>query len=165
MKLSELMQGHLPSPNYEGVSTADDMVLALDISRGASTPAGEYLVAQGGIKEHSGALNPQTQSSQYLRTGQTTIKTGNQRVISVKGDRILGDLFQEFALSHEIKFGVGSTVVIPYIYFNILTGKGEKGNATLLVEDEPGGSAGENATFGFTLNTVATPAEFCYTAG
>lgn len=143
MTISKLMQGHVPSISYQGISTADDMILAVDVSETKAEEVGNYLVAQGGIIEHSGELNPQTQTSQYMRTGQNTTKTGNQRIITIKGDRILGDDFQEFLLSHEIKYGVGASVVVPYVYFNVLTGIGEKGMATLLVEEEPSGAAGE----------------------
>lgn len=162
MKINELMQGHVPNASYQGISTADDMVLAVDVSGTKDAAEAEYLVAQGGITEHSGELNPQTQTSQYMRTGQNTVKTGNQRVITIKGDRILGDEFQEFLLSHEIKYGVGAKVVVPYLYFNVLTGIGEKGMATVLVEEEPSGAAGENSSFVASLNAITIPELYVY---
>ncbi|MFV0413871.1 MAG: hypothetical protein ACK5L3_11515, partial [Oscillospiraceae bacterium] len=60
MKLSELMTGVTPNPAFEGITTADDYVLAVDFSGAATGPA-DFIVAQEGITEHSGALSPKTQ--------------------------------------------------------------------------------------------------------
>ena len=53
MKLSELMAGVTPSPDFEGVATAGDYVLAVDFSGAAENP-GDYIVADGGVTEQSG---------------------------------------------------------------------------------------------------------------
>ena len=163
MTLSELMTGRTPDPAFEGFSTADDMVLAIDFTGEASDP-GEYTVAQEGITEQSGALSAQTQDSKYLRTGQVTVKTGTSRSFSVSGDRYNGDAFQDALLSHAIKFGTGQAVIKPYVYFNILTGQGEQGKISIAVEDDLAGAAGENASFTATLTSTVKPAEYTYTA-
>ena len=164
MKLSDLMKGHTPDPSYEGFSTADDFVLAVDFS-GTATGPDDYVVAQEGITEHSGALNPQTQDSQYIRGGQQTMKTGNQRAFKATGDRYIGDKFQDFAFSHAIKFGTGNSVVVPYVYFNILTGKGEKGNVSIIVNSDGSGNAGESSGIDIDLKkTGAAPTEYTYVA-
>lgn len=162
MKLSELMKTHTPDPSYEGFSTADDFVLAIDFSGSAPDPD-EYVVAQEGITEHSGALNPQTQDTQYMRGGAQTNKTGNQRSFKVSGDRYIGDEFQDALASHAIKYGKGPDVVKPYVYFNLLTGAGEQGSLCIQVEDDPAGAAGENAGISATLSARGTPAEYTYT--
>lgn len=161
MKLSELMAGRTPAPTFEGFSTADDMVLAIDFTGVATTPA-TFTVAQEGITEQSGALSAQTQDSQYLRTGQVTIKTGTSRSFTVSGDRYNGDEFQDAILSHAIKYGIGQTVIKPYIYFNMLTGKGERGSLSIAVEDDLSGAAGENASFSATLTSTSKPTEYTY---
>lgn len=161
MKLSELMQGRTPNPDFEGFSTADDMVLAIDFSGAAADP-GEYIVAQNGITEQSGRLEARTQDSQYLRTGQVTTKTGTSRSFAVNGDRYNKDEFQDEILSHAIKYGTGQAVVKPYVYFNMLTGKGEKGSLSITVEDDLSGAAGENASFSATLTSTVKPTEYTY---
>ena len=55
MKVSELMAGVTPSAEFAGAVTAADMVLAIDFSGEAETPA-DYIVADEGITEQSGAL-------------------------------------------------------------------------------------------------------------
>lgn len=161
MTLSELMNGRTPNPAFEGFSTADDMVLAIDFTGEASDP-GTYTVAQEGITEQSGALSAQTQDSQYLRTGQVTVKTGTSRSFTVSGDRYNGDPFQDAILSHAIKYGTGQAVIKPYVYFNILTGKGEQGKISITVEDDLAGAAGENASFTATLTSTVKPTEYTY---
>ena len=161
MLLSELMNGRNPDPSFEGFSTADDMVLAIDFT-GEDLEPNLFTVAQEGITEQSGALSAQTQDSQYLRTGQVTIKTGTSRSFTLSGDRYNGDAFQDIILSHAIKFGTGQTVIKPYVYFNMLTGKGEKGRISIAVEDDLSGAAGENASFSATLTSTIKPTEYTY---
>lgn len=161
MKLSELMTGRTPSAAFEGFSTADDMVLAIDFS-GTATGPNDYIVAQEGITEQSGALSPETQDSQYLRTGKVSTKTGTSRSFKLSGDRYNGDAFQDAILSHAIKFGTGQGVIKPYVYFNMLTGKGEQGKISIAVADDLSGAAGANASFSATLTSTVKPAEYTY---
>lgn len=161
MTLKELMQGKTPKPEFEGFSTADDMVLAIDFTGTAADP-NDFVVAQNGITEQSGQLEAQTQDSQYLRTGQVTTKTGTSRSFTVNGDRYNGDEFQDAILSHPIKYGTGQAVIRPYVYFNMLTGKGERGSISIAVEDDLSGAAGENASFSATLTSTVLPTEYAY---
>ena len=101
--------------------------------------------------------------TQYIRTGNTTDKTGTQRTLAVNGDRCVGDAFQDFVLSHKIKYGTGSDVIVPYIYFSLRTGKGEKGSAAIIVTSDVGGAAGSKATFACDVKATGTPDEFDYT--
>lgn len=163
MKLSELMKDVTPSPEFEGVVTAGDYVLAVDFSGTAADP-GEYIVADGGVTEQSGALEATTAESTYLRSGTTETKTGTKRTFAVAGDRMAADEFQEELLSHKIKYGKGQEVIKPYVYFNMLTGKGEQGSLSIAVEDDEGGEAGANATWSATLTAKGTPKEYTYSA-
>jgi hypothetical protein len=162
MKLSELMQGKTPNPKFEGFTTADDMVLAIDFSAGEATDTKDFVVAQNGIKGQSGSLTPQTKDSQYLRTGQVTLKTGTSRAFKVTGDRYVNDEFQDELLAYKLKFGTGQEVIKPYLYFNLLTGKGERGKVSIVVEDDLSGDAGDNASFSATLTSTKKPEEWTY---
>lgn len=161
MKLSELMSGVTPKPEFEGVVTAGDYVLAVDFSGEAASPD-EYIVADGGVTEQSGALEATTAESTYLRSGTTETKTGTKRTFTVAGDRMAADAFQEELLSHAIKYGTGQKVIKPYVYFCMLTGKGEQGSLSIAVEDDQGGEAGGNATWSATLTSKGTPKEYTY---
>ena len=161
MTLAELMQGVTPDAEFEGFSTADDMVLAIDFT-GTATDPNQFTVAQTGITEQSGALSAQTQDSQYLRTGQVTTKTGTSRGFTVNGDRYNKDAFQDALLAHDLKYGTGQAVIKPYVYFNMLTGKGERGSVSIAVEDDLSGAAGENASFSASLTSTVKPTPYEY---
>ena len=98
----------------------------------------------------------------FIRTGPTDTKSAVQRTLSVNGNRCVGDAFQDFLLSRKIVFGTGSDVIVPYIYFSLRTGKGEKGEGALILTSDVGGSAGANATFAADFKGIGTPAEFDY---
>ncbi len=162
MKLSELMTGVTPSPTYKGSVTADDMVLAINIADTPATDESDYIVVDDGVTEQSGALETQNSDKTHLRRGKVVTKTGTARSFSISGDRIVGDDFQDAVLSHTMKFGRGKTVVKDYIYFCILTGKGEKGKVSIAVEDDLAGAAGEDATFSVALSSQGEPTEYLY---
>lgn len=165
MTLTELMQGKTADANFEGFVTNDDFVLAVDCSEDGSAEVGAYAVAQTGITGLDSQLNPVTQDKQYIRAGQSTTKTGTQRSFSVSGDRHEGDEFQNFALSHKVKYGTGNTVIRDYVYFCVLNGKGEKGKASIIVNSDAAGEAGNNAEIDIEIRKAgATPTEYTYTA-
>lgn len=161
MKVSELMAGHTPDPTFEGITNTDDYVLAVDFTGKASDP-GEFLVAQEGITEHSGALEAETQDARFIRGGKQNIKTGTQRTFTLSGSRYIGDDFQDALMAHELKYGTGKSVIKPFVYFNLLTGKGERGLISIAVESDPSGAAGENAGISATLSANGTPTEYTY---
>ena len=74
----------------------------------------------------------------------------------------MGDAFQDFLLSHGIAFGSGQSVVVPYLYFSLRTGKGEKGEGALILTSDVGGSAGANATFAADFKGIGIPEAFNY---
>lgn len=168
MTLAELMAKAAPNPQYEGWTTNDDYVLALDCGETPATDfskVGEFAVVQLGVTGLDSNLNPITQDKTYIRAGQSTMKTGNQRSFSVAGDVYNGDTFQDFVLSHGIKYGTGSKVVRKYVYFNILTGKGESGECAIIVNSDGSGEAGNSAEFDVELKkSGAAPADYTYSA-
>ena len=163
MLLSDLMKGVTVSPAFEGFVMTDDMVLAVDISPSQDAAVSAYAVAQMGLKSTSGSLNPEEKTNAYIRAGKSTVKTGNQREIGFECDRYAGDQFQDFALSHDIKYAIGQGAVVNYVYFDRLTGVGEKGKATLIISSDAGGNAEENlAVSGSLKKTGAAPEKFTW---
>lgn len=163
MKLSELMSGYTPNPTFEGFVTNDDWVLAVDISAEKSEEVGNYIVIQDGIEGLDSNMNPVTQDKQYIRAGQSTTKTGTQRTFAVSGDRYIGDEFQDWAFSNAIKYGTGASVNVPYVYFCLKNGKGEKGVVAVIVNSDSAGTAGDNSTIAIDLKkSGALPQDFTY---
>lgn len=167
MKLSELMKDYTPSPTYEGWVTNDDYVFAIDTAPNDSTATkeGDYVVVEMGIAGLDAQLNPITQDKTYIRAGQNSMKTGTQRSFSVTGDRYVGDEAQDYCLSHKTKYRTGNSVVTNYLYFNVLTGKGEKGQCSIIVNSDGSGNAGESSSIDIEFKKMgATPAEYTYAA-
>ena len=164
LTLEKLMGGYSPSATYEGFATADDYVFAIDITENGAvdgnTPIKNYIVAEMGVKGISKSLNPEEQTNTYLRAGASTTKTGTQKTITIEADRYLGDKFQDFCLSRKIIYGTGQEVIVPYVDFNVLTGKGEIGRMSIMVDSDSDGNAGENATVSINFSKVgAKPLE------
>lgn len=167
MKLSELMGKVTLNPTFTGFVTNDDFVLAVDCGETPAadfTSVAEFAVVQLGVAGLDSNLNPITNDKTYIRAGQSTIKTGNQRSFSVTGDRYIGDEFQDFALGHAIKYGTGQTVVRKYAYFNIVTGKGETGEVCIIVNSDGSGEAGNSSEIDIELKkSGSAPEEYTYT--
>lgn len=153
-----------PLPDFEGWVTNDDFVLAIGIT-GEETSEKEYEVVQTGMQGLDAQLNPVTQDKQYIRAGQSTTKTGTQRTFAASGDRYIGDGAMDFIMSHKVKYGTGNAVVVPYVYFCLLNGKGEKGTVSVIVNSDGGGNAGESAAISVDFKKVgAMPTEYTYSA-
>ena len=123
-----------------------------------------HVVVQVGVSSHEASLETETDDKQYIRTGKVTTKTGAQRTFSISGDRYHGDAFQDWALSLPVLFGHGAKVTAEYVYFSILTGKGEKGKVAVVVQEDQTGDAGENAGFSVDLMGQGSPEEYTYSA-
>jgi hypothetical protein len=165
MELSTLMAGYTPSLSFAGVARADDMVLAIDTTQNDSTLDAAFVVVGPGITGITPALNPTAQDKNYLRVGVQTEKTGEQRTFKIVGDRMFGDAFQDWALAVARKFGKGATVKARYLWFNVLTGLGERGKVSLIVNNDGGGDAGANATIDIDMkSTGGAPVEYTYAA-
>ena len=155
------LSGLTPSAAYTGVETTDDFLLAVQ-TEASQTDVKNWVVCADHVREHSGALNASTTDNTYIRTGPVTTKGSVQRTLSIQGDRYVGDAFQDFLLSHRIAFGSGQSVVVPYVYFSLRTGKGEKGAAAFIVTADASGSANNSAGFACDVKGVGVPAEFNY---
>lgn len=164
MTVSEAISksGITPSASYTGIEAANDFVLAFQTDKSKQSKVSDWIVCADHVKEHSGSLNATTEDTQYIRTGNVTDKTGTQRTLAVNGDRCVGDAFQDFALSHKIKYGTGGDVIVPYIYFSLRTGKGEKGEASVIVNNDASNGAGNNAGISVTVSGVEKPTEYTY---
>ena len=162
MKLSALMAGYTPSAEFAGVATNDDFVLAVDIGGTASGTVGDYVVVQTGVSAVDAQLSPETEEKTYIRAGKATNKTATQRTFNLSGDRMHGDEFQDFALSFDIKFGTGQKVIRPYVYFSLLTGEGEKGTASIIVNSDGSGEAGSTAEIDIDIMATSTPAKYTW---
>lgn len=162
MKLSALMAGYTPSAEFAGVATNDDFVLAVDIGGTASATVGDYVVVQTGVSAVDAQLSPETEEKTYIRAGKATTKTATQRTFNLSGDRMHGDEFQDFALSFDIKFGTGQKVIRPYVYFSLLTGEGEKGTASIIVNSDGSGEAGSTAEIDIDIMATAAPAKYTW---
>lgn len=155
--------GITPSAGYSGIENTDDFVLAICTDSSEQAKVTDWIVCADHVREHSGALNASTADNTYIRTGPVTTKGSVQRTLTVNGDRCKGDAFQDHILSHEMIYGSGQSVILPYVYFSLRSGKGEKGEAAFIVTSDVGGSAGAIATFACDVKGIGTPAEFDYT--
>ncbi|MDE6357905.1 MAG: hypothetical protein K2L15_04880 [Eubacteriales bacterium] len=167
MTIEEIMGGRKPNSDYEGVTNSDDYILAIDITENGAvtgeTKIKEYTVAQLGVKGFERSLNPEEQTDTYLRAGASTSKTGTQVTMSITADRYIGDPFQDFCLDFKRIYGTGQEVIVPYVFFNILTGKGEIGRLTLMVENDGSGDAGTKAEVSINFSKVGDkPIPFDY---
>lgn len=165
MTVAELMTGITPSSSYQGIATNDDFVLAIDTSaQGSGTDAAAFTVFAEGITSQDAQLEAESDDKTYLHKGRRTLKTATQRTFNVSGDRALGEDMLDFIMSHAVKFGVGSAVIRNYVYFCTLTGKGEQGKASIIVNSDGSGDAGATAEIDVDIKTVGTPEEYTYTA-
>lgn len=164
MTVSETVKGLgiTPSSDYSGIENTDDFVLAICTEDSKKETVGDWIVCADHVREHSGALNASTSDNTYIRTGPVTTKGSVQRTLTINGDRYHGDAFQDFILSHKMLYGTGQSVILPYVYFSLCSGKGEKGEAVFIVTSDVGGSAGAIATFACDVKGIGTPAEFDY---
>ena len=159
MTVAELMAGYTPSASYEGAITADDYVLAIATKN--VTNVSNYLVVQAYVEGVNSSINSQTSTKRYIRAGESTIKISNQRQFSVTGDRYVGDAAQDLLM--QIKYATGDDAILNYAYFEIKTGKGEKGQITVSVDTDAGGNAGDPSNFSITLSKVgAAPEPFVW---
>ena len=163
MLLSTLMANYNPDASYSGALMANDMVLAIDTSVAQNANVSDYAVVQEFIEGVESSINAETNEKEYIRAGKSTSKKSNQRTFSVSGDRYVGDAAQDFFMAK--KYATGQDAVCNYVYFDLKTGKGEKGTLTISVDTDGGGNAGDNSTISISLSkTGAAPADFTYGA-
>ena len=163
MKLSDYITKKAALAAKTGEVQADDYVLAVDCATG-EVPAevGDYEVAAVHVENTGATISANTTDKNYLYEGATTLRSGARRNFSVAGQRFAGDGYQDYVCSHAVAFGVGAAVVRPYVYLNMATLKGERGNVTINVTNDGSGASGNMADFAVTMVSVGTPAEYAY---
>lgn len=166
MTLSNLMANYTPDPDFTGIVNTDDYVLAIDPDPTATeaTADSAYLVVEKGIEGQDAQLNGETSNKKYLRAGTSTIKTGQQRTFSISGDRYVGDEAQDYLIG--TKHAHGNDCITNYLFIDVKTGKGEKGQVSIIVNSDGSGNAGSPATIGVDLKQFGalTDKEYVYSA-
>lgn len=165
MTVTEAMKGITPDPDKAGFQMADDFILAFKTAD-TQTKEGDYIVCESMVEDHSASVNSSTVDKNYIRQGQVTIKTNTQRVFTINADRYhdAKTAFFDWISGHAMVFGVGSDVITDYVYFNMFTGKGEKGRATVNVTADSTNGAGNIAGYTVTVSGINKPTEFTYSA-
>ena len=156
--------GITPDEEYTGVETTDNFILGIQTEATGQETPDLYTVVQEHITEHSAAINNSSTDTAYIRTGTVTTKTGAQRQFTINGERCAGDPFQDFALSNKMLFATGQDAVVKYVWFSLRTGKGEQGQAVLIVSNDASNAANNPAGFSCQLNAVGKPKEYTYSA-
>lgn len=165
MKVSEFMAEITQNASAAGEISANRMLLAVDCSTsGSAASIGDYDIAFVHIENLGAALSTKTTDKSYLYEGESTLKTGTQRTFNLTGQRYKGDAFQDFCCSHDIKFGVGSAVQRGYVYFNVDSGKGEKGSVSIIVKKDGAAASGNPTDVEIDLMAIGTPEEYTYSA-
>lgn len=164
MKVSEFMAAITQDASAVGEISANRMLLAVDCSEGGSTSVGDYEIAFVHIENLGASLSPKTTDKSYLYEGESTLKTGTQRTFSVTGQRYKGDAFQDYCCSHAIKYGVGNAVQRPYVYFNVDSGKGEKGVVSVVTKKDGASASGNPTDIEIDLMAIGTPEEYTYSS-
>lgn len=166
MTVSEFMSKIEIKSDFAGVTLADDYVLAINLNgHVADSDPGTYTVVEAGLKSTDGQLNPEEKTNSYIRKGKSTTKTGVQRSFSLDMDRYIGDEAQDFFDSYDVKYGTGQKCVVDYVFFNMLTGKGEKGMMSVIVNTDCSGGSEENSGLSVDLkSTGVKPAKYTWAA-
>ncbi len=164
LRLKDFFKDIETNPDFKGFVTTDQMIAAADVSESQNADVDDYaIIGYGGGTDRKSSLNPEEKSNSYYYKGKSTTKTGNQRTVDFTEDRFIGDEFQDFAMSHEIKYAKGQKAVVNYVYFNMLTGLGEKGKGSLIISDDGSGAPMENLSISGSIKKCdADPEEFTY---
>ncbi|MCD8357453.1 MAG: hypothetical protein LUE11_12940 [Clostridia bacterium] len=165
MTVTELMTaaGVTPKADYTGEVKTNFMILGVAVDDTETDPK-EYVVAAAHITNLGAEVDASTEDSNYLYEGKFTARIDARRTFSLEGKRIVGDAFQDWACSHAVKFGTGNAVIRDYIYFNALTGKGEKGRLTINTTKDGSGEANNSADFACDAYSSGAPDEYTYSA-
>lgn len=166
MTVTELMNAAdvTPAPDtYAGEVKTNFMILGIAVEGTESDPT-KYAVAAAHIKNLGAEIDASTEDSNYLYEGKFTTRIDARRTFSLEGKRIVGDEFQDWACSHAVKFGTGNDVIRDYVYFNALTGEGEKGRLTINVTKDGSGEANNSADFACSAFSNGAPEAYTYSA-
>ena len=163
MKLSEMMAGKTPNPEYKGRLLPDSTVVCINPDKSGTKTIDEFLVFREFIENISPTYTSQTEEKTYYYDGASTVKTGVNVEIPVTGERYEGDEAQDLVVDNV--FSVGKDAVFEVVWFNVITGKGWAGTFTVDPTQFEGGDAGGSGSpFDVTLlKTGMMPVKFNYT--
>lgn len=164
MTLSDYMSAVAVAVSATGERTGRQMVLAVDCSARGDAAISAYAVVANHIENHGASLTNKTADKSYIGEGDTTLKLSTQRVFDVSGQLMRGDTFHDFINSFGVKFGVGSAVQRPYVYFDPGTHEGEKGIVTIIVNKDGASGASDSADIDVRLASCGAVEEFTYSA-
>lgn len=144
---------------------AHEWVMQLDL-RQENDVEPDWLALLEGFTTLGEARNDTTSEYNYLSGfgAQETGVDGTNRTFSVTGDRVYGDPLHEWMFSFDTQWNIAQRTKA-YRYFNIVTGEGEQGNATLSFSTTAGGANGERATFAVTISVNGSPAQYSHGIG
>lgn len=167
MTIAELLTKYniTPSPTYTGDVDGRDFILAVDCSEDGSGEVTTYAPVAVHVENAGAELSPENSETNFLYEGASTLKKSTKRAFKVEGKRIIGDAFQDFCMSHAIKFGRGAAVQRGYVYFCALTGVGESGTVSICVNKDGGAGSGAAGEIDIELTAIGTPDEYTYTVG
>lgn len=151
---------------WKGGVVNNDNVLAISLTPLSKEEIGivdygTFGVVQDHIEGVDSTFTATTTEKVYIRSGSSTTKTGTQRLFSITGDRKIGDAFQDFALSNDVKYGTGDDVVVRYLYFNRNNGLGETGMCSIIVNSDGSGNAEDTASISIELRKTGATPEAC----
>ena len=63
-----------------------------------------------------------------------------------------------------MKYGTGNAVVTNYVYFCLLTGKGEKGQCSIIINSDGSGNAGESSAVDIEFRKIGIQSSRVYYA-
>lgn len=162
MLLKDLMADYTPNAEYKGEIMTNDMVLAVNVSGNTGKDnVPDYAVVQDRIVGVNSTFNASTNDKEYIRSGPSSTKKSTQRQFAITGDRFIGDEAQDFLIG--LAYKNGQDAIVDYVYFNLKNGKGEKGTASVTVNSDGSGNAGENAGIDINLSkNGAQPADYVW---
>ena len=174
MKVSELIEaaGFTPGTKKDGEVKTNHFILGIQTET-TQTKEVDYTVAGPHVEALGQSIESETEDASYMYEGKSTSRTSAQRkletadsgeITGLSGKRLAGDAFQDWACDHKIKYGTGSDVIVNYVYFNALTGTGEKGQLTIDVTSDGDGDANTLAAFTVEASSVGIPEEYTYSA-
>lgn len=151
MKISKTLAAITFNPDYKGRVYAENMILAVNITpEKPDTKIEDYAIFTSYIEGVDNNIETDAIEKKYLHEGKIKIKTSTQRKFKITGNRYIGDEAQDFCILNAFK----SDTETDYVFFNTLTGKGEKGRCSVIVNSDGTSKAGELSEIDIEINTV-----------
>lgn len=151
MKIRETLATITFNPDYKGRVYAENMILAVNITpEKPDTKIEDYAIFTSYIEGVDNNIETDSIEKKYLHEGKMKIKTSTQRKFKITGNRYIGDEAQDSCIAKAFN----SETETDYVFFNTLTGKGEKGRCSVIVNSDGTSKAGELSEIDIEINTV-----------